>query len=288
MTEGRSILFVEDDPILRGVISAALRNKGHTVFERETAEEALGSMERVVSPALIILDVDLPGTSGIDLCKRWVAMQQKTAPILFLTASDDVATLQACMAAGGDDFTIKSSPISQILERVGYWLERRGRTLSDKRRQAILDQVTEFATIKAEEEARDTSFREIVGAMGAGLRLAFASLPENFGATVGEKLYLLGYVTGAASRAADSRLDLKIRFLDFLRACLLETQTLSRSDASRMIANIGQFYSVRAFRQAMSAGARFWSDTMLGGGPPESLADIRTRLSGQTDTKEDA
>jgi len=283
MTESRSILFVEDDPTLRGVISAALRNKGHMVFERESAEEALSTMERVVSPALIILDVDLPGTSGIDLCKCWVALQQKTAPILFLTASDDVDTLKACMAAGGDDFTIKSSPISQILERVGYWLERRGRMLSDKRRQAILDQVEEFAVVRAEAQEQDKSFQAMVAALGAGLRLAFSTLPDQFGSTVTEKLYLLGYVTGAASKAANDRLDLKIRFLDFLRACLLETQTLSRSDASRMVANLGQLYSVRSFRQAMSAGARFWNDTILGGGVPESLADLRSRISGLDD-----
>ena len=280
MSAGRSILFVEDDPIIRGTIATALRNRGYLVFERASAEEAMGSMERVVAPALIILDVDLPGASGVDMCRRLTAMQQKRAPILFLTASDDLQTLRACMSAGGDDFTIKSSPLSHILERVGFWVQRRGRGLPDKRRAAILDQIKALMEAEAERaKEEDPTFQQVIGRLATALDEAFATLPEGFGRTVGEKLYILGYVTGAVSRAADERLDLKIRFVDFLRAVVVAAKALSRSDTSQMLSNLDQLYADRVFQRAMADGAAFWDTTMVTGARPDSLADARGRMA---------
>ena len=67
--EKESILVVEDELMIRNVITMYLKKEGFTVFETGNGKEAL-SMTEKEKPALIILDIMLPGLSGLDVCKQ--------------------------------------------------------------------------------------------------------------------------------------------------------------------------------------------------------------------------
>ena len=137
-------------------------------------------------------------------------------PIIFLTAMDELDTLQECIAAGGDDYLIKSESMVTVIERVGQWVQRpRRRNQLAKRREEVLADVTaevvkevsgENAAVPLSSET-DESVREI----SKFLREARAHAAEGFGKTVKEKLYLLGYVTGVVEHWAQLRNALEER-----------------------------------------------------------------------------
>jgi len=69
MMDNNKILVVEDELMIRNVITMYLKKEGFTVFETGNGKEAL-SMTEKEKPALIILDIMLPGLSGLDVCKQ--------------------------------------------------------------------------------------------------------------------------------------------------------------------------------------------------------------------------
>ncbi|MGH8508593.1 MAG: response regulator [Gammaproteobacteria bacterium] len=121
--EGR-ILAVDDDPQVLATIEALLSPKGITLSVLDDPEPFWDALERYL-PDLVILDVDMPGVSGIDLCAvirsdpRWEAL-----PVLFLTGYTDAATIQRVFAAGGDDFVAKPIVGPELVRRVVNRLER--------------------------------------------------------------------------------------------------------------------------------------------------------------------
>lgn len=121
--EGR-ILAVDDDPQVLATLEALLCPKGITLSVLDDPKPFCDTLERFL-PDLLILDVDMPGVTGIDLCAvirsdpRWEAL-----PVLFLTASTDAATIQRVFAAGGDDFVAKPIVGLELVRRVVNHLER--------------------------------------------------------------------------------------------------------------------------------------------------------------------
>ncbi|MDQ2683340.1 MAG: response regulator, partial [Chloroflexota bacterium] len=98
------ILVVEDEPRLADLIKRGLAHEGHAVDLAETGEEALDWTTTARHDA-IVLDVMLPGISGIDVC-RTLRKRQVQTPILLLTARDGVPDRVAGLDAGADDYLI--------------------------------------------------------------------------------------------------------------------------------------------------------------------------------------
>src|SRR5690242_5495935 len=99
------ILLVEDDPELSAILEAGLGERGIQVvraasFGEGLTRAALGSYD------VMILDVNLPGGSGFDLCRR-IREREIGTPILMLTARDAVDDRVAGLEAGADDYLIK-------------------------------------------------------------------------------------------------------------------------------------------------------------------------------------
>lgn len=121
--EGR-ILAVDDDPQVLAAIEALLRPVGITLSVLDRPERFWDTLEGF-SPDLLILDVDMPGITGIDICHviradpRWQAL-----PVLFLTGYSDAATLHGVFAAGADDFVAKPIAGPELVRRVVNRLER--------------------------------------------------------------------------------------------------------------------------------------------------------------------
>jgi len=82
------VLVVDDEPIVRDVVVRYLRRDGFATLEAGTGEEAMRLLEREV-PSLVVLDVMLPGTDGLEICRRIRATSD--LPIVLLTARGDEA-----------------------------------------------------------------------------------------------------------------------------------------------------------------------------------------------------
>lgn len=118
------VLVVDDDALILESLYTLLSPRGYRVT---TLSEPLKFWEVLEEspPDLVLLDVDMPGLSGIELCRalrndlRWAGV-----PVLFLTARDDAGTIQRVFAAGADDYIAKPVLGPELLTRVGNRLER--------------------------------------------------------------------------------------------------------------------------------------------------------------------
>ena len=112
------ILVVEDDPTQRKLIETFMKMGGHEVLIAGTVEQGMTALQLGMTD-LLIVDVLLPGKSGIDLC-RTLRSQPTTRDlyILLATVSDDPEIKEQGEAAGADDFVHKPLRCDELLGRV--------------------------------------------------------------------------------------------------------------------------------------------------------------------------
>lgn len=114
------ILVVEDEPDIREGIRILLGGEGYTVLEAETGEKALTLINDAVD--LVILDIMLPGISGLKVCEE--LRKNSTVPILFLTAKSQESDKTIGLMAGGDDYLSKPFSYAELIARVKALLRR--------------------------------------------------------------------------------------------------------------------------------------------------------------------
>jgi len=118
------VLVVDDDPVILDTVRALLEPQGLEVTTLQDPMRFWDELERV-SPTLLVLDVDMPGASGIELCRvlrndrRWVAV-----PVVVLTARRDPGTIQEVFASGADDYLMKPIITAELVTRVKNRLDR--------------------------------------------------------------------------------------------------------------------------------------------------------------------
>jgi DNA-binding response OmpR family regulator len=116
-----SFLVVDDEPIVREVVVRYLRRDGYTTLEAGDGEVARRVIE-AGSPALVILDVMLPGLDGLELC-RWIR-RRSDLPVILLTARGEEADRIAGLELGADDYVTKPFSPRELAARVGTVLRR--------------------------------------------------------------------------------------------------------------------------------------------------------------------
>jgi OmpR-family two-component system manganese-sensing response regulator len=111
-------LVVEDDPLMRTLLSEILAMRGHRVEACATAEVAAELCQQG-SFSLILLDWHLPGMDGLELCRelrrRWLAPEPY---VLLVTYRDDVGDADEAAAAGVDDYLVKPFGLDELMERL--------------------------------------------------------------------------------------------------------------------------------------------------------------------------
>jgi two-component system cell cycle response regulator DivK len=125
-SEGRGelILIVEDNEKNRKLVRDVLQVKGYRTVESETAEEGL-ELARSAGPALILMDIHLPGIDGIEALGRLRADPATRAiPVIAVTASVMTHDRQRVMAAGFDGYQAKPINVKTFLETVRAILDR--------------------------------------------------------------------------------------------------------------------------------------------------------------------
>jgi len=118
----QTIILVEDDPGLRTLITRLLQENGFVVRTAATAPEMWIALENGPTANLIILDIMLPGTNGIDLCRQ--IRRTSDVPIIFISAKGSDEDRILGLELGADDFLAKPFQPRELVARARAILRR--------------------------------------------------------------------------------------------------------------------------------------------------------------------
>lgn len=124
---GERILVVEDRPLNAKLLRDVLGANGYEVLEAGTAEDGL-ELARARAPALILMDIQLPGMDGVTALRKLRA-EQGTASIPVIAVTASVMTLErhAIMSSGFDGYQAKPISVKELLAEIRRLLDARGR-----------------------------------------------------------------------------------------------------------------------------------------------------------------
>jgi len=116
----KPVLIIEDDPDIAEVLSYALEKEAFKTRVALTGEEGLqASLDRSNPPALILLDLSLPGMKGTEICRR---LRHEPAtlktPIVIISATPVETIFNVTMRLGANDFFVKPFSLREVVERV--------------------------------------------------------------------------------------------------------------------------------------------------------------------------
>lgn len=134
-----TILIVEDDRRIAQNISRSLREEGYTT---EVAYEGYAGRQLAMTLPidLLILDINLPGLNGYEVC-RSVRAEKPTLPIIMLTALGEVEDKLEGLELGADDYIVKPFDLRELSARIGVWMRR------SNQYQASRDDILEIADL---------------------------------------------------------------------------------------------------------------------------------------------
>jgi DNA-binding response OmpR family regulator len=119
--EVTTVLVVDDEPIVREVVVRYLEREGFRTLEADDGERARELVESG-APSLVVLDVMLPGTDGLTLC-RWIR-SRSDLPVIMLTARGEEADRIVGLELGADDYVTKPFSPRELAARVRTVLRR--------------------------------------------------------------------------------------------------------------------------------------------------------------------
>ncbi|MFF9407106.1 response regulator transcription factor [Streptomyces anandii] len=122
-TRSGAVLVVDDDAAIRRSLERGLRLSGFAVRTAGSGAEALAAIGET-PPDVLVLDVSMPGMSGIELCTR-LRHEGQDVPVLMLSALDETADRIAGLQAGGDDYLVKPFALQELVLRLHALLRRR-------------------------------------------------------------------------------------------------------------------------------------------------------------------
>ena len=143
----RPVLIVEDEPDIAEGLRYNLEREGFAAVVAETGEKGLAAaLDKGNPPALVLLDLMLPGMSGAELCRR---LRQEPAtrktPVIILTARGSEAERVAGLELGADDYVTKPFSVRELIARVRAVLRRSeepaAASYEDERLQVHLDEM---------------------------------------------------------------------------------------------------------------------------------------------------
>jgi DNA-binding response OmpR family regulator len=118
------ILIIEDERPIAQSIAYTLKREGFEVITSLDGREGLRIAIGAPSPALIILDLMLPGLSGLDLCKQLRQQQTSWIPVIMLTARTEEIDRVIGLEIGADDYMTKPFSMRELVARVKATLRR--------------------------------------------------------------------------------------------------------------------------------------------------------------------
>ena len=141
----KTVLVVDDEPIVREVVVRYLEREGYRTLEAGDGDAARDALART-SPDLVVLDVMLPGTDGLELC-RWIRSTSQL-PVIMLTARGEEADRIVGLELGADDYVTKPFSPRELAARVKSVLRRSDRADESAER-------LEFGDVELEQATRE-------------------------------------------------------------------------------------------------------------------------------------
>lgn len=108
---------IDDDASFRRAIERRLKFAGYEVETYSSAEQLLDRLPDAEKPGCILLDVQMPGLTGLEL-QSWLAERGSILPIIFVTAHSDTPTTVRAIKAGAEDFLTKPASAEQLIEAI--------------------------------------------------------------------------------------------------------------------------------------------------------------------------
>ncbi|GGN63915.1 winged helix-turn-helix domain-containing protein [Streptomyces kronopolitis] len=115
------VLLIEDDPAVRRGVSLGLRRRGHETEAVGTGEDGLEALGPF-APEIVLLDLMLPGMSGLEVCRR--IRETSQVPLVILSARGDDIDVVVGLEAGADDYVVKPASGELIEARMRAVLRR--------------------------------------------------------------------------------------------------------------------------------------------------------------------
>ena len=190
----KTVLVVDDDPTQRRLVQAVLDREGYNVVHAENGGEAIDRMTRGGGADVVLLDMVMPGLSGMETLAEMRTAGVR-APVIILTASGGIDTVVKAMQAGAQDFFVKPASPERILISIRNALQ-------------MGDLVAEVGRVKRQVSGR-TSFDDLVGdsapmrmVKSLGARAAKSNIPVLITGESGVgKEVIARALHGASSRA---------------------------------------------------------------------------------------
>lgn len=154
------IFVVDDDPVAQMITVDQLDQPGYEVTTYDSGEDCLANLAQ--SPDLILMDVEMPGRSGIETCRAIREAGDSHAQVIFISSHDDLDTRLAAYDAGGDDFILKPFAPEELAQKARV-AERAVEQRRGYAQQAAYAQTTAFTVMSS------------MGEMGAVLQFLRAS-----------------------------------------------------------------------------------------------------------------
>ncbi len=124
-TSRRRILIADDEPHIRRILQTVLELDGFEVDLRRDGTDALEAITSGVHYDLILLDIMMPGATGLEVLGKIREMdERKSTPVVILTAKGQDADRQAAFSLGADDFLTKPFSPKKLLARIHQIVER--------------------------------------------------------------------------------------------------------------------------------------------------------------------
>jgi len=153
-----TVFVVDDDPSVRAAIQGLLKSESLRSESFETAEEFLRA-KRLDGPSCLVLDVSLPGVSGLDF-QRQLADAGIRIPIIFITGHGDIPMTVKAMKSGAVEFLTKPFQDHELLEAIHQALDRDRATRQQQR---------SLAELRKRYEALTAREREVMGLVVSGM-----------------------------------------------------------------------------------------------------------------------
>ncbi|MDX8514300.1 response regulator transcription factor [Mesorhizobium captivum] len=125
-----SILVVDDEPPIRKLLRVGLGSQGYTVSEAPNAKAAIELIE-TQPPDLILLDLGLPGMSGLDLLGKW-RNDGLDIPVVILSSRTDEAGIVQALELGADDYVTKPFGMNELVARIRVALRHKFQQQGEK------------------------------------------------------------------------------------------------------------------------------------------------------------
>ena len=183
-----TILVVDDEEAIRNAVRKYLVLEGYEVAVAATGEEALTTLQRQKITG-ILLDVNLPGTNGIDLVPRIMELEP-TVALLMLTAVNDATSAALCMQRGALDYLIKPIDLAHLGRAIRRALQRRHTLLEG---QQITQWLKEEVALRVAERRLEQATQE---------RISVATLEALVNALEAKDPYLRGHSARVADLSA--------------------------------------------------------------------------------------